>query len=639
MLRFYDQLRRQSQQVKRFEELIDEALGADDVDRGAAADADQTRFLAGAFREYERASASPAACDEHALRERLIAEAAADPIRRARRHRRRLDCRSRGAVSVADFDLLTRIPGLETLDIVATERVLAPASTSGCTTGARPRGDRRSQDDEPARNEPDGAEHESSPDAARSRPTTDPGSPPAPRRTSRGGRCAIAKRSWSRSPAQSRAEQRGERVAARPDRGRLQAAAAVPLSRRRDLSRRRHSVPDVRRAAAGRRADRRGARSGARRRASRDFTRDSLIALLRRRISCSRSSGRHRCRRDAVSALDRASERARGISAASRGSRTICRAATTRLRRRSGAAPRPRWTLAPRRLRRSAEPAPASVQLKRLPAGVLVRSPAPACRRRSDSPARERRARAALVATMLRALAAVHAAHDDPDWTIDELGASPCGAGSRSRRSTPDSGGRRRAAARRPGGPLRRLRRHRDRRPGRADWPERPRRNIFYPPALLKALGWPSEKDRRAAADARFLDLLRRRRAPDDAVDLHARRRRARLAVDAARRDSARAVSSIAARRAVRRRAVFADEALSLEPMALEHVRGRRARVGGAADARARRPTRRIPRRRARPPAPRVVVGQRARNLSRTARSSSSRSTSSSSRRSRTTKR
>ena len=28
------------------------------------------------------------------------------------------------------------------------------------------------------------------------------------------------------------------------------------------------------------------------------------------------------------------------------------------------------------------------------------------------------------------------------------------------------------------------------------EWPERSRRNIFYPPALLKALGWPSEKDR-----------------------------------------------------------------------------------------------------------------------------------------------
>src|SRR5205085_4189191 len=29
------------------------------------------------------------------------------------------------------------------------------------------------------------------------------------------------------------------------------------------------------------------------------------------------------------------------------------------------------------------------------------------------------------------------------------------------------------------------------------EWPERPRRNIFYPPSQLAALGWPSERDRR----------------------------------------------------------------------------------------------------------------------------------------------
>src|SRR5205814_10187040 len=40
------------------------------------------------------------------------------------------------------------------------------------------------------------------------------------------------------------------------------------------------------------------------------------------------------------------------------------------------------------------------------------------------------------------------------------------------------------------------------------EWPERPRRNIFYGSTLMKALGWPSEKDRRSAADARLLDLV-----------------------------------------------------------------------------------------------------------------------------------
>ena len=109
---------------------------------------------------------------------------------------------------------------------------------------------------------------------------------------------------------------------------------------------------------------------------------------------------------------------------------------------------------------------------------------------------------------MLPSLAAVHAAHDDPAWTIDELGIAvrrwiedqtfvPDPEDSRGLHLLDDQ-------AARYGdfddvaivGVV------------DQDWPERPRRNIFYPPALLKSLGWPSEKDRRAAGDARFLDLL-----------------------------------------------------------------------------------------------------------------------------------
>jgi RecB family exonuclease len=40
------------------------------------------------------------------------------------------------------------------------------------------------------------------------------------------------------------------------------------------------------------------------------------------------------------------------------------------------------------------------------------------------------------------------------------------------------------------------------------EWPERPIRNIFFPTSLIAALGWPTERDRRAASEARFLDLL-----------------------------------------------------------------------------------------------------------------------------------
>jgi RecB family exonuclease len=41
------------------------------------------------------------------------------------------------------------------------------------------------------------------------------------------------------------------------------------------------------------------------------------------------------------------------------------------------------------------------------------------------------------------------------------------------------------------------------------EWPERPRRNIFYSAGALATLGWPSERDRRNASTAGFIDLLR----------------------------------------------------------------------------------------------------------------------------------
>ena len=71
------------------------------------------------------------------------------------------------------------------------------------------------------------------------------------------------------------------------------------------------------------------------------------------------------------------------------------------------------------------------------------------------------------------------------------------------------------------------------------EWPDRPRRNIFYPTSLLTSLGWPSEKDRRAAADARFLDLLQSALARTRSRR-SARRRSAGRAVDVRRRDSER---------------------------------------------------------------------------------------------------
>ena len=83
----------------------------------------QTRLLASTFRSYERRVADSGACDEHSLRESLIATPAAHPV---------LDIvvtvadwiAEPGGLYVADFDLLARLPGLARIDVVATERVL-----------------------------------------------------------------------------------------------------------------------------------------------------------------------------------------------------------------------------------------------------------------------------------------------------------------------------------------------------------------------------------------------------------------------------------------------------------------------------------------------------------------------------------
>ena len=105
------------------------------------------------------------------------------------------------------------------------------------------------------------------------------------------------------------------------------------------------------------------------------------------------------------------------------------------------------------------------------------------------------------------------------------------------------------------------------------EWPERPRRNIFYPPALLKALGWPSEKDRRAAADARFLDLLALRLA------LASRSRRSRSTT---KRSSSRSsqldeiprarLSTVDARRHQRRSGLRGRGALERTAATCEHL-------------------------------------------------------------------
>jgi RecB family exonuclease len=119
MMRFYDQLRRQGQSVDRFEALLIQSL--DDSDRGAARLLEQTRFLAAAFRVYERRLGQ--AVDEHRLRAHLLTTAAVDPLRHVIVTVADWIADPHGLAAV-DFDLLTRMPGLERIDVVTTERIL-----------------------------------------------------------------------------------------------------------------------------------------------------------------------------------------------------------------------------------------------------------------------------------------------------------------------------------------------------------------------------------------------------------------------------------------------------------------------------------------------------------------------------------
>ena len=125
LVRFYDDLLRQRQSVDSFERLLGSDLEASaEIDRGARRLLLQTRFLAAAFRAFERRSGATGRCDEHGLRRRLIAEGLERPIV--------------GAVVTlpdeaadpdglwpADFDLLTRMEGLQRIDVVASDAVLA----------------------------------------------------------------------------------------------------------------------------------------------------------------------------------------------------------------------------------------------------------------------------------------------------------------------------------------------------------------------------------------------------------------------------------------------------------------------------------------------------------------------------------
>ena len=541
ILRFYDLLRRQSQQVQRFEELIEQQLsGHLEIDPGAERMLQQTRFLAGTFREYERRAIATGAVDEHMLRARLVADGSADPVAHVIVAVPDWIADPDG-LYVADFDLLTRIPGLEALDIVATDAMLGSGFHERLHTWLP------------------GLEEVTS-DAGRAHVRPSLMTPPQPAgalwwtyRDREEELIAIA-----RQITEERADPL-DRIAVVFKRplpylyladDTLGAAgipyqisdalplAAEPTAAALDL------VVDL--AASG-------------------FSRSAIVALLR-------SPHYHfTVTRREIGALDRALSDLRYL-----GDLMRLEALSTELPTAAKPAMAAALSVA-RPLAPLLEPRPASAQLRTL-ASFFSEHSRPLA---SDDPfaARERRARAAILDT-LTSLATACAAHDDPPWTIDDL------AGAVRRwletetfvpESSPDGVHLLDDQAARFGG----FDRITIVGVIEGEWPERVRRNIFYPSNLMKALGWPSEKDRRAAADARFLDLLSSA-SREIAVSVVTLDDDALVEPSSMLDEMPRARLSTISREPRPAGRVFRDDALTLDPVdaeALPHEAGEWARM------------------------------------------------------------
>jgi RecB family exonuclease len=483
MLRFYDQLRRQSQLVNRFDELIIAALESDaDADRGAERLLVQTCFLVAAFRGYERRVTATGACDEHLLRDRLLSDAAEEGLKH---------CvvtvadwiADPAGLFVADFDLLARLPGLESLDLVCTAAVLGSGFHE------------RLHNWWPGLEEVDASELLGVSPVVRpvlALPTPDPDRVWFTYRDREEELMAVAERL---APTRSTTPTLLDRAAIvfkhplpylylAPDTLGVagipcQIADALPLAAE-PVATTVDLVLDAVETA---------------------FSRGSLVALLTSPHLTFAAADPEALRRSVfelnhqlsdsryLGGLDRLESFARPSTASDTIVDSVALEAALAIAR----------GLAPLTAAR-----PASEQIRDLL--NFVQRHFRALDADSKLTAREQSGREVLL-EILRRMATARQRHHDALWTIDDLAAAVrrwIGEETFPARGTSTGVHLLDDQAARYGdfdditivGLI------------ENEWPERPRRNIFYPPALLKSLGWPSEKDRRAADEARFLDLL-----------------------------------------------------------------------------------------------------------------------------------
>jgi hypothetical protein len=125
LLAFYDHLRRLGRTIDDFERNFRAELEPEqDTDRGARRLLQQTVFLAASYRAYEERLRVLNRCDEHALRELVVRTPLKRPLQRVIVTVGDRVVEGEG-LWPADFDLLARLPGLQDVDIVCTEAVLA----------------------------------------------------------------------------------------------------------------------------------------------------------------------------------------------------------------------------------------------------------------------------------------------------------------------------------------------------------------------------------------------------------------------------------------------------------------------------------------------------------------------------------
>ena len=123
MLRFYDELRRRDCDLIKFERRIQDELSKDAEDRGAQRVTKQTAFLAEAFKRYEQKLIASGMLDEHTLAARARAEGPA-PCSHVIVTVGDQTAES-GGLWPSDYRLLAEAPGIERVDLIATDRVLA----------------------------------------------------------------------------------------------------------------------------------------------------------------------------------------------------------------------------------------------------------------------------------------------------------------------------------------------------------------------------------------------------------------------------------------------------------------------------------------------------------------------------------